>query len=86
MLSFSVVPNPYEHSFAVNYQVVEDGLVNIELWDAVGRKVSTLMNETQAKGSYNQVFEPQINASGIYYLILKTGESQSVKKLIHIQN
>lgn len=84
--SLSVSPNPYEYSFTVNYQLNEEAMVNIELWDNMGRKISTLMHETQAKGEYSQVFEPQLLQSGIYYLVFKTGESQSVKKLIHIQN
>ena len=82
---FSVAPNPYANTFTVSYSTEQEGFVGIELWDATGRKISTLFHERQEQGEYNQVFEPQEVESGVYYLIFTTGESQSYKKLIHIQ-
>jgi len=45
-------PNPFNPSTTIPYEVAATSLVTLEVYDALGRKVATLVNETRPSGSY----------------------------------
>lgn len=48
--NIDVAPNPFDKDFTVTYNVENAGKVNVELYDNMGRFVSTLLNEKQKEG------------------------------------
>ena len=56
--------------------------VNLTVYDVLGRKVATLVNERQAPGNYSVRFNAENLASGIYFYKLSAGEINITKKMI----
>jgi len=75
-------PNPFNPKTIINYQLRITNDVDLSIYDLLGQKVATLVNEQQ-KGGYHQVeWDASGFASGIYYYKITTGEFQDVKKMI----
>jgi hypothetical protein len=77
-------PNPFEHSTSINYVLKKNADVLIQVNDIHGKTVATIVNENKSAGSYTLEWSPENMPAGIYYLVLKTGESVDVKKIMHL--
>ena len=84
-LSKSVIssyPNPFNPETTIEYELNEDGLALIEIYNVKGQKIETLVNETKQSGRYLLRWNAENRSSGIYYLSLKIGNTHQVKKLL----
>ena len=45
-------PNPFNASTSIEYALLESAWVQLEVYDMLGRKVKTLVNEKQSEGEY----------------------------------
>jgi len=75
-------PNPFNPTTAINYSLAKDGNVKLTVYDAIGCKVATIINENKAAGSYSVQFNGSNLASGIYLYRLESGNYSAVKKFI----
>lgn len=75
-------PNPWNPTTTIRYQVTINTLVTIKLFDALGREVSTLVNETKSAGNYEVTLNGKNLRSGVYYYQMKSGNFIETKKLI----
>jgi Secretion system C-terminal sorting domain len=78
-------PNPFNPSTEIRYQVSGVSDVRLEVFDMLGRKVSTLVNERQATGSYQASFNAAGLASGIYFYKLQAGSFSETKKMMLVK-
>jgi len=67
-------PNPFNPSTIIKYQLPKAGLVTIVIYDVLGKKVATLVNENKDAGFYYNVFDASKLASGIYIYQIKSNE------------
>ncbi len=69
------------------YNVETHGHASVQLvvYDILGRKVATLINQKQKPGSYEVEFNADKFASGIYFYQLKTADFVQVKKMIYLK-
>ena len=80
-------PNPFNPVTTLHYDLPVNGLVNITIYDMLGRKVKTLINQTQDAG-YKSVIWDATNdygkpvSAGIYLYQIRTGEHISTKKMV----
>ena len=81
-------PNPFNPMTVIRYALPEDALVNITIYDVMGRRVKTLINNTQTAG-YNRSI--QWNATndagspvntGLYLYTIETGDFVQTKKMV----
>lgn len=80
-------PNPFNPSTSISYQIANDNLVTLKIFNALGNAVATLVNEFQSPGSYSINFsagELQLS-SGTYYYELRAGDFVSVKKMLLVK-
>ncbi len=56
--------------------------VTLTVYDALGRKVATLVNKRQAPGDYSVKFTGNGLPSGIYFYTLRSGNFSTTKKMI----
>lgn len=75
-------PNPFNPSTTISYSVPVKGQVSLELYDVIGNKISTLVNEIKNPGSYNFNLNAGGLASGVYFYKLTAGDFISTKKLV----
>ena len=62
----AVYPNPAQFQTSLEYNLPTDALVTVALYDAVGREVTILSNETQSKGIYTLMIDTNELGSGLY--------------------
>jgi uncharacterized protein (TIGR02145 family) len=74
-------PNPWNPTTTFRYQVPLNILVTIKVFDALGREVSTLVNEVKPAGRYEITLSGKRFASGIYYFQMKAGNFIETKKI-----
>lgn len=60
-------PNPFNPTTTISYQLDQPGMVNLIIYDILGRKVNTLVNEIKSPGSYSVTWNPKGLASGVYF-------------------
>ncbi len=79
-------PNPFNPVTTINYQVPQHSRVRLEVFDLMGRKVSTLIDgQSQAAGRYSVRFDASSLASGTYIYRLSAGRTHLTKKLTLIK-
>jgi endonuclease I len=82
------VPNPFNPSTLISYELAEDGPVKLEIFDVAGRLVKVLAQEIQTQGShqlnwYGRNQDGQMAATGVYfYRLTAEGESQTRRMLL----
>ncbi len=84
-------PNPFNPSTTIKYSIpVAAGKENIRsvqliVYNMLGRKVATLVNQKQAPGRYEVIFNADQLASGTYIYRIIAGSFVAIKKLILIK-
>ncbi|GMR25365.1 MAG: hypothetical protein BMS9Abin39_0659 [Ignavibacteria bacterium] len=79
-------PNPFNPSTTIRYELSSAGRVVLKVFDILGNKVATLVNEEKPAGSYQVRFEAKGITSGVYFYRLSVaGKERSyseTKKMI----
>jgi len=75
-------PNPFNPSTSIKFQIPEQGLVNLKVFDILGRELATLINDHKLAGFYEVNFDASKLSSGIYIYQLKVNDFVSSKKMI----
>ncbi len=87
-------PNPFNPTTIISYVIARsettrqstEVLVQLRVYDALGREVATLVNEKQAPGNYAVKFDASSASggltSGIYFYTLRAGDYVCTKKMI----
>ena len=79
-------PNPFNPSTVITYAVPQNGTVRLEVFDLIGRKVATLVdNERKAAGWYQITFDASNLASGIYFYRIVAGKHVDSKRMTLIK-
>ena len=78
-------PNPFNPSTVINYQITQSGNVKLEVFDILGRKVSTLVNESQIAGNHSVTWNAGNLPGGLYIYKIETGSFVSSRKMILIK-
>jgi hypothetical protein len=75
-------PNPFNPATTITYQIPEDGLVTLKIYDILGREVKTLVNEQKTTGMYEISFDASNLVSGVYIYKLQVNDLISSKKMM----
>jgi hypothetical protein len=72
-------PNPVTKATKFDYSLTERGIVNLALYDVMGREVSSIVsNETEDAGTYSADYDASNLANGSYTYVLTTGSKKVV--------
>ncbi|MDP4175845.1 MAG: T9SS type A sorting domain-containing protein [Bacteroidota bacterium] len=74
-------PNPFNPSTTISYSIPKKSIVELKIYDMLGREVSTLINKMQNAGDYKVQFNGSSLPSGIYIYTIQAGEYRTSKKL-----
>ncbi|MEE8576231.1 MAG: T9SS type A sorting domain-containing protein [candidate division Zixibacteria bacterium] len=80
-------PNPFNPSTRINYSIPTGGLVRIEIYNALGRKVATVVEGYRPAGSYEAEwdgndFMGKLAATGHYFYRLSSSSGEISRKML----
>jgi hypothetical protein len=78
-------PNPFNPSTKIKFNIPLTEKVRFEVFNTVGNKVATLLNELKEAGSYEVQFEADNLASGVYFYKISAGNFVQTKKMLLIR-
>ena len=80
-------PNPFNPETRIDYQLAEDGFVELAVYNVLGQRVRTLEAGDHVAGTYSLLWDGRDDvgldvASGVYFYRLETGNFTSTKRMI----
>ena len=80
-------PNPFNPVTTIKYNLSARGCVVLDVYDVSGRMIKRLVDDEQAKGPHNVIWNGKDSAgnmvsSGVYFYILKTENDQKSRKMV----
>ena len=80
-------PNPFNPVTTLRYDLPENAMINITIYDMLGRRVKTLMDQPQDAGYRSVLWDATNNygkpvSAGIYLYQIQAGEYISTKKMV----
>jgi hypothetical protein len=87
---FQNYPNPFNPETTICYQLHEPAIVTLEVYNAIGKLICTLVNQQQPVGLYfirwnGNDEEGATVASGVYFCKLKAGRFVAAKKMLVVR-
>jgi hypothetical protein len=78
-------PNPFNPNTKIKYQIPNEGLVTIKVYDILGKEITTLANEIKSPGEYTVTFDASSLSSGIYFCTMQAGGFITTNKLLMVK-
>ncbi len=78
-------PNPFNPSTIINYRIPKNSRVVLQVYDMLGRKVETLVDERESAGEHSVSFNAARLPSGSYLYKLQAGSYSQIKSLVVIK-
>lgn len=78
-------PNPFNPSTKIKFELPKPESVKIEVYNIIGQKIETLLNQPMPAGYHEIEFNGQNLSSGVYLYKIEAGEWHDVKKMILIR-
>ena len=75
-------PNPFNPTTTIRYQLPNDGMVTLKVYDILGAEVATLVNEEMVAGKHEVNFNASSLASGVYIYRINVNDYTNVKKMV----
>jgi CubicO group peptidase (beta-lactamase class C family) len=80
-------PNPFNPTTLIKYDLAEDALVSISIYDVTGRMVKSLINMNQSTGDHSFRWDATNNigeavSAGMYIYTIQAGEYKDTKKMV----
>jgi hypothetical protein len=83
-------PNPFNPITTISYDLPEDGLIELSVYNMRGEKVATLLSSRQEAGSYTLNWDgrdqqSETISSGIYFLKIESGNYSKTNKMVFVR-
>jgi hypothetical protein len=75
-------PNPFSSTTEISFIISKPCFVSLNIYDALGRPVSSLINKNMDAGNYKVEFDAKSLSGGVYFCKLNMGSINLVKKMI----
>ena len=79
---FRNYPNPFNPGTTLQYELASLTIVRLEVYDLLGRKVASLVDQHQAAGRHEISWQADQLATGIYFAVLTQDHSSQTIKLV----
>jgi hypothetical protein len=78
-------PNPFNPSTRISFNLQKSSFVKLVVFDILGHKVATLVNEVKQAGSHSIDFNASSLSSGIYFYRLESNGFTDIKRMMLIK-
>lgn len=75
-------PNPFNPTTIISFEIPIQQSVKLEIFDVLGNKIKTLVDEIKNSGKYQIEFNGATLSSGVYYYQLQTPNKSITRKLL----
>jgi len=75
-------PNPFNAETTINYLLPTDSHTKLEIYNVLGEKVATLVDEQQTAGEKSITWDATNYSSGVYFYKLMVGETSTTKRMM----
>jgi hypothetical protein len=80
-------PNPFHPQTTIRYAVPADGAIRLEIFDAAGRRVRTLVDDWVRAGVHQVIWDGRYQdggaaASGVYFYRLRVNGTEQTRKMV----
>ncbi len=75
-------PNPFNPTTTIRYSLAHRSQVTLAVFNALGERVATLVNEMQESGTHDARFDASGLASGVYFYRLLAGSYVETRQLV----
>lgn len=79
---FQNYPNPFNEATTIGYRLPQKAHVRLEIFDALGRRVTTLVNTQEPPGNHQIIWRAENNSSGVYFYKLTAGNFKKTEKMV----
>ena len=84
---YAAYPNPFNPAMIIQFDIPEDSFVRINIYDMMGRKVKTLINDNISVGRRSISWDGtndlnQSVSAGTYFYSINAGRFSDTKKII----
>jgi hypothetical protein len=78
-------PNPFNAGTKICFSIVDPVMVRLEVFDLLGREVSTLVDGYKDAGSYSVNFDASSLSGGVYFYRLQAGQRIETKRMVFLK-
>ncbi len=78
-------PNPFNPTTTIRYSIPVQEHVTLAVYDALGRRIATLVDGIQSAGTYRVTLNGEKLSSGIYFYSVQSGQFSDIKKMVLIK-
>jgi len=75
-------PNPFNPATTISYDLPTSSVVNMFVYDLLGRKVSEFAFGVKSAGNHSFTFDAKTLSSGVYFYKIKTENSSAMKRML----
>ncbi|NQV15193.1 cellulase family glycosylhydrolase [bacterium] len=75
-------PNPFNGETRIAFDLVESGLVSLDVYDLQGHEVAALVSQNKTPGRYTVSFNAGDLPTGVYFYQIQAGNDAAVKKML----
>jgi serine protease len=75
-------PNPFNPTTDIEFTLPTSGMVTLEVFNVVGQKVRTLVDQSLSSGTHRFTFDAANLSSGVYFYRLAFGERVESRKML----
>jgi len=76
MILMQNYPNPFNPVTIINYKLEMTNIIELSLYDILGKKIATLVSGTQVAGHHSIEWDGSDFSSGIYFYVLRNSEAE----------
>lgn len=78
-------PNPFNPITNISYSITKSGNVKLIVFDVLGKRVQTLVNNKQRPGNHSVNFDGTVLPSGLYYYKIIFNNQSLTKKMVLVR-
>ncbi len=78
-------PNPYNPTTTITYEIPKTDVVNLKVYDILGKEITTLVNQEMQAGIHTVNFDANQLSGGIYFYKITAGSFSEVKRMMLVK-
>jgi O-glycosyl hydrolase len=78
-------PNPFNSDTNISFSLPSESKISLEVYDTLGRRVKTLINDIKSEGPHSLKFQPKDLSSGLYLARLSSYDYSDTIKMIYLK-